>query len=227
MELPIYSPKFTPYSTARQGVVLRPLNGGFWYAFNYENPAGIKFLRGETALRLSRMLANDPLPSVNAASDAIEESLVWHGLLRLHQELHTNADTEATMKQPNTLNIWLHVVNGCNFSCFYCYIPHLDKAISPGDVTELGMSAETAFPVLHQLVAYCEKHGITQLHVKFAGGEPTLNIQLIDQFCNEHDPSLLKLDSFGMISNGYFDIVDVLPILQAHGITLSTISRWI
>jgi radical SAM protein with 4Fe4S-binding SPASM domain len=113
-------------------------------------------------------------------------------------------------------------VNGCNFRCFYCYVPDLHSSIDPSVINEHSLSATTADLVAQRLVEFCLSNSYQKLHVKFAGGEPTLNLSAIRHFCT----SILKMRqtlriTFGMISNGSFCSDDLIPILDEYDIGIS------
>ena len=77
--------------------------------------------------------------------------------------------------------------------------------------------------VLHRLTTHCLATGTPELHLKFVGGEPTLNLPRIRTFCEmarAASRSGMKV-SFGMISNGTFDLGELLPLLEDFQISLS------
>jgi len=116
----------------------------------------------------------------------------------------------------------LHVINGCNLRCFYCYIPHLESRIDPAEVSNHSLSDETAECVIRRLLEFCRVNRFTRLHIKFAGGEPTLNLPVIENFCRSATTAARDIRlSFGMISNGSFAVKDVQPLLARYNINLS------
>lgn len=66
---------------------------------------------------------------------------------------------------------WLHITNACTLDCAYCYIRKSGAA----------MSAETAHRAVDAVLRSATRHGYTDVHLKYAGGEPTLNLPLIEQ----------------------------------------------
>lgn len=70
---------------------------------------------------------------------------------------------------PRTLTAWLHVTNGCNLRCPYCYI---NKSAAPMDET-VGRAAVEA------VVNSAVRHGFSAVKLKYAGGEASLNHSLV------------------------------------------------
>lgn len=69
----------------------------------------------------------------------------------------------------DTLTVWLHITSACHLRCAYCYAPHQGRAMDPAT----GLSAlEMAFRT-------AARHGFRALKLKYAGGEPTLNLPLV------------------------------------------------
>jgi radical SAM protein with 4Fe4S-binding SPASM domain len=114
------------------------------------------------------------------------------------------------------------VVNGCNFACHYCYIPHLNRNVSKSEIGRHSLKKESIHPLLSNLIAYCKEHQIPELRVIFAGGEPTMNLPLVEAFCREatEEDCGIKI-SFGMISNGSFHFEELIPLLQRYKINIS------
>jgi len=86
------------------------------------------------------------------------------GLLTAH-------DAEPAPPPPNALVAWLHVTNACNLRCGYCYIEKSDEAMD----LETGMAAVDA-ALRSAIVA-----GYRRLELKYAGGEASLNMALVEQ----------------------------------------------
>ena len=202
-----------PFSDKKQSLIVKPLgNEGFYFAFNFENPTGVKLLTNTAAQRLISIINKTESIDLN---NNIDFALSKSGLIS-----ETLFNTKPSDKK---LSVWLHVVDACNLSCFYCYIPKLKKAVTPesNTVNKFSMTSQDAIIIADNLITYCKNNEIEGLHVKFAGGEPTLNIGLIDYFCKHIKKQSDILVSFGMITNGVFDSERIIPILQAHNISLS------
>lgn len=64
------------------------------------------------------------------------------------------------------LTSWLHLSNDCNLACTYCYV---EKSSS-------SMSVDTASQAVRTLFRLAVRHDFKRVNLKFAGGEPTLNM---------------------------------------------------
>lgn len=125
-----------------------------------------------------------------------------------------------------TLTAWLHVANGCNLSCDYCYIPHLRKALPPSAAASYLMSAETIESTISGLLRICATEGFDVLNLKFAGGEPTLNLETIRRACSfaleQGDRQGIRI-GFRILTNGVFEPSVVVPLLREYlfGVSIS------
>jgi uncharacterized protein len=71
-----------------------------------------------------------------------------------------------------SMNVWLHINNECNLGCSYCFVTKTDEA----------MSEDTIQATVDRLVSTVLKHGVEEVVIKFAGGEPTMRIDLVELF---------------------------------------------
>jgi len=72
-------------------------------------------------------------------------------------------------RDTQVLTAWLHVTNGCNLRCPYCYI---NKSAAPMDES-VGRAAVAA------VVRSAVTHGFSAVKLKYAGGEASLNHSLV------------------------------------------------
>jgi radical SAM protein with 4Fe4S-binding SPASM domain len=195
-----------PFSWRKRSLVVEPLPDGYGFAFNYAAPAGVKLLHPSLYSRLVGRLDR-----ANPVGDA--------GILEEFPAILNNPREKVADKR---LTVWLHVVNGCNFSCHYCYIPHLDRAVDRHLIEARSLPRAKVRPLIDNLLAYCGQNGLEKLHVVFAGGEPTLNLPLVADFCREarSDNRGVRV-TFGMISNGSFEANQLFPLLSEYEIRLS------
>lgn len=70
---------------------------------------------------------------------------------------------------PKTLTAWLHTTNVCNLHCTYCYIDKTDEA----------MDEATGRAAVDAVFRSAQQHGYSQVKLKYAGGEATLNFGLV------------------------------------------------
>jgi len=101
------------------------------------------------------------LPAATAKEAA--HALAQVGLLR---PLVTPADQPAAS---SILSAWFHVSEACNLRCPYCYVPNRPRIASP----EVGQRA------IDKLVDLAARHNHDALQIKYAGGEPTLNLPVV------------------------------------------------
>lgn len=90
---------------------------------------------------------------------------------------------------PSTLVAWLHVTNACNLRCSYCYITK----------TRDVMGSETARAAVDSLIDAALHHGFSSLQIKYAGGEPTLQIPLIAE---THQYAQHRAAAYGLTIKG-------------------------
>jgi uncharacterized protein len=68
-----------------------------------------------------------------------------------------------------TLTAWLHVTNACNLRCPYCYV---NKSAE-------GMTEHTGHSAVEAIISSAVTHGFRAVKLKYAGGEASLNHQLM------------------------------------------------
>ncbi|MFV9503593.1 MAG: radical SAM protein [Oscillochloridaceae bacterium umkhey_bin13] len=82
---------------------------------------------------------------------------------------HNQRATIPPPAPPRTLVAWLHTTSACNLRCHYCYVA---KA-------QVAMSATTARQAVDTVMTAARRHGYPCVALKYAGGEPTLQLPLI------------------------------------------------
>ncbi len=70
---------------------------------------------------------------------------------------------------PTTLVAWLHLTTACNLRCGYCYSAPRNEV----------MSAATACQAVDAVVRTAVRHGYRSILLKYAGGEPLLQLPLL------------------------------------------------
>lgn len=111
-----------------------------------------------------------------------------------------------------SFGIWLHITNACNLRCSYCYI----------DKDKGNMAISVAEKTVENVVAQCEKYGITNLAIKFAGGEPLMawkNIMHIVDFTRRMCSLAGVTPSFDIVSNGTLITEDIATYLVDNRIS--------
>lgn len=88
--------------------------------------------------------------------------LLAAGVLSSPQLINSGAVQQDT---PEVLSAWLHLTNRCNLACAYCYVKQDTRQ----------MSAAVARRAVDSIFRSAVSHDYTQVKLKYAGGEPTLN----------------------------------------------------
>lgn len=134
------------------------------------------------------------------------------GRLERLQLIHSGAGRQQPDFQAGrVLTAWLHVTNGCNLRCPYCY---LDKTPEPMDEAT-GRAAVAA--VMRSAVA----HGFPAVKLKYAGGEASLNHRLVTAlhaYARELAAERGLLLQATLLSNGVRLPPGFLRTCQAEGI---------
>ena len=94
-------------------------------------------------------------------------------------------------KQPNKTNFTILTTTDCNARCSYCYEIGIKRT---------PMSMEMADRVADYIVTSC---GGKSVKLRWFGGEPLYNQQVIDIICNHLRDSEIQFES-SMISNGFY-----------------------
>lgn len=137
-----------------------PLEKGWRAYFNPLGPVSVAALNPAA----QRLLASFDIPTLPAAVPGkVVHDLIAVGLLQA-------VDAEPLpAPAPLTLSAWLHVTEECNLSCPYCYVDKQRGIMSP----KVGRRA------VERLVEVARRYGYARLRLKYAGGEPTLNLPLV------------------------------------------------
>ena len=165
----------------RKGLLFQPLDDEFTFVMGPQNHRSRAVLNSAAYYLLMQLESQNPLHSILKANPDYHSSSIYDVLLVLEnlyliepvgdidggrQNNFQNASSDTRV-----LNAWLHTTNACNMRCSYCF---LDKS---GEK----MSVETGFKSIDAIFRSAKANGFKQVKVKYAGGEPTLDIDLITQ----------------------------------------------
>lgn len=145
--------------------------------------------------------------------------------------VNNNSDDDLLLKKcvelipPSAIsNAYIIVTENCNFNCKYCFI---SDAVQKKKHSKI-MTTEVADKAVALLQSTYERQKEEyDKTITFYGGEPLLNIELIQHIMNEIDrvrssgrywPSDVK---YAVITNGSLITNNILDILQQHNIALS------
>jgi len=122
--------------------------------------------------------------------------LLSKGLVRKKYDSASVREHKFNKKKAKTLSIWLHISNRCNLNCPYCYITNKNRNM---------MSRKVADLFLKKLEYTIWKHSLRSVTIRFAGGEPTLNEDLLFYIIKELNKRFKKdsvLIKFILLTNG-------------------------
>lgn len=156
------------------------------------------------------------LPETVHLGDSLDviEYLEDHGFLRASPTPERYTAAELGSEATRGIGIWLHVNNHCNLDCEYCFV---QKSKST-------MSSETVAQTVEYIRSTVETRNLTDVLVKFAGGEPTLALATMEDFharlCAALQPLGTRL-RFGVLSNGTILFPRLLEFLKRAGATMA------
>ncbi len=198
-----HAPTLLPAEPLVAQAPLYPISSqGEWQVtFNPAGPVGVVALNATAC----RVLAAFDIPTCvdglparlvdlpAAAAQEAAHTLTQVGLLR---PLITPSTQPASSP---ILSAWLHISETCNLHCPYCYVPHRPRTATP----EMGQHA------VDRLVDLATRHNYTALQVKYAGGEPTLNLPAV---WATHDHAVRRTAEAGL---------ELQEVLLTNGVDLS------
>ena len=112
-------------------------------------------------------------------------------------------------KKSRKMSCWLHITNNCNLTCSYCYIHK-----SPGN-----MSLAKGKLVVDKMVESCRIHNMHALEIKFAGGEPLLRFDFIQEIVTYSQRFIDEIEiSYTLVTNGMLVTPEISRYLKKHGI---------
>jgi uncharacterized protein len=124
---------------------------------------------GSCGVVVVNQAAYDAYSGVERAADGAESEDVLQTLANL-ELIHPEGRPNRPVIAPSqVLTAWLHVTNGCNLRCPYCYI---NKSTEP-------MDEPTGRAAVESVMASARAHGFHTVKLKYAGGEASLNHRLI------------------------------------------------
>lgn len=112
------------------------------------------------------------------------------------------------------LEAWLYITRACNLVCAHCFVSK--------DVRR--MSLETGLQAVDRLFELAETHGHPEVKIKYAGGEPTMNWELIPAL-HERAKSLAQATSLKLtevlVTNATLLNRERLQFIKDEGFRLS------
>ncbi|MEG1572383.1 MAG: radical SAM protein [Bacteroidales bacterium] len=188
------------------------------YAIAYHYPSSTILEINDLVYSLIEDLQNnasidDLVQKYSISSDTIQE------FINSLDHIQKTSAEETLVVDKSIDRITIHVSNDCNLRCTYCYA-------SGGSYAEERklMTEQTAIDIVHFFVERFDRIG----HIVFFGGEPLLNIPIIERFCKEflkswEEGKLKQKPSLGIITNGTLCNKTVIDLVNKY-INIITIS---
>ena len=112
-----------------------------------------------------------------------------------------------------TLSAWLNMTNQCNLSCSYCFVQHDNQR----------MNTDIALRSVDAIFRSALAHGYEKVKMKYAGGEPTLNFEVLLK-AQERAEVLSKKTGLGLeavlLTNGIHMTDEYIDHLLDHNINV-------
>ena len=145
------------------------------------------------------LLTSDEAADITAHQELIDR---WFLVPQEHDDQKACREIRemAALLTPAANTVTTYVIlttTGCNARCFYCY----EKGTKP-----VVMTAETASKVVRYIVAH---RGDEEVMLRWFGGEPLVNVKVIEQICMELREQGVPFRS-SMVSNGYLFDADMV-----------------
>jgi uncharacterized protein len=153
------------------GAVDHPIDAEHRLLFNPLGTCGAVVVN-EAAYRVYCSFTRPVTPG-DAAQDhrelGAEASEIFRRLGRLQLIHPVGQPPNPQFQATRVLTAWLHVTNGCNLRCPYCYI---NKSAAP-------MAESVGRAAIEAVVKSAVTHGFFAVKLKYAGGEASLNHSLV------------------------------------------------
>ena len=122
---------------------------------------------------------------------------------KYHQESYNDYIGRLFGSTRNVLPITFQVTNRCNLSCTYCYQTNKHQQVmNLNDAKKMIDLILDDNSLIHKHISPGEKH--EALCLEFIGGEPFLEIELIEQICDYFEQQILQYpDSSWIINHAY------------------------
>lgn len=137
------------------------------------------------------------LPATTELSSALDvvEYLEQDGFLRAAPTPARYTAGEFSNDSSRSMGLWVHVNNHCNLDCEYCFVNKFTSTMEPSIVAQ----------TVEYIRSTAEKRQLTEVLVKFAGGEPTLSLGTMQDFHDRLSAALAPLGvniQTGILTNG-------------------------
>lgn len=181
----------------RKNIYSDKLNEDYYFYYIPESCSGIVYIdgqlknildkcNGENSIEELGKIFNINIDELKLIFDKIES----YGMFINAKHEYTNKPRK---KETPQIDAWLHITNKCNLNCTYCYIKKTNES----------MPIELAKLYIDKMVEACKSINNGYISIRFAGGEPLLEINLIKSLIAyiEFNYPEYKFQ-YGIITNG-------------------------
>lgn len=187
--------KFQPQ--LRNDIYCDKLNEDYYFYYVPESFNGIIYIDRELKNILDKCNGKKSVKSLSKTFNVDIKELVL-ALEKIESYgMFVNSKSVYTLRpkkeEKTQIDAWLHITNQCNLNCTYCYIKKTNER----------MPFELAKLYIDKMVEACKKEDLGIISIRFAGGEPLLEIDLI-----KHLIAYIELNypnykfKYGIITNG-------------------------
>jgi uncharacterized protein len=158
-------------------------------------------------------------PVLFGADDSASADLI-EGLVRARVLRDKLCRDEFSAHIPQQLSAWLHITDACNLRCKYCYLPHVREDMP----VSIGKS------IIDEIVKSASSQGISEIKLKYAGGEPLLRfgtVQQIHEYASESASRAQLRYRPVLLTNGVLVSDRIAEYLKETGFsTMVSLDEW-
>ena len=114
-------------------------------------------------------------------------------------------------KTNNRLIVWLGVTNCCNLKCKYCYI----------EKNNISMNNDFINSIVNILEIIVHENQYDELVVKFTGGEPLLNLEIVKYAIERMNEQILIKKHYEILTNGILVNQKLIDYIRQNHIAIS------
>ena len=144
---------------------------------------------------------------------------IKNSIEKIEKESANKVKSKLKIKERKIKRITLHVTNGCNLQCKYCYADGGHYNTTLGRMTK---------KVADNFISFCIKNFDSIDIIMFFGGEPFLNLKIMDYICKEFtckykNNEMNYIPAFGVVTNGTILNDNIISFIDKY-ISIITVS---
>lgn len=178
-----------------------------------------------TEINMLKEFFNGVMPQRTTDKNTIDYLYANYFIVKDNTDDETLYNEAIKLISPSAIsNAYIVVTENCNFNCKYCFISKIVQKDAPSKTMTFDVAKKTV-ALLQR--TYERQQSAYDKTITFYGGEPLLNISVIQYFMEEVErvkrfgqywPQDVK---YALISNGALITEEVLEFLKEYGIALS------